>query len=97
LPLKYKIPGYLGNALLLILGLIVAGTASVIAGILMAALAVLNLYLVYKLDSFSREEVWLAHELEVTKMREQLIAAKARIGELETAPGTSPPHPQPPA
>jgi hypothetical protein len=85
MPLRYKIPGYGGNALLLGLGLIIMFGNNVVVGLLLGALAVLNLFLVYKLDRFSREEVWLAHELEMTKMREQLLVAQTRIGELEAA------------
>jgi hypothetical protein len=45
----------------------------------LGALAALNIFLVYKFDQFSRAEVWLAHELEVIKMRED----QKRLGELE--------------
>ena len=97
MPIQYKVPGYLGNALLLVISLIIIGSDNVIIGVLMGALAVLNLFLIYKLDRFSREEVWLAHELEMAKMREQLLIAQTRIGELEAAPKSSSPHPETPA
>jgi hypothetical protein len=95
MPLKYKIPGYAGNALLLILSLIILAQDSVIVGLLLGALALLNLYLVYKLDMFSHEETFLAHELQVAKMHEELLAAQQRIGELEA--GAKAPTDQPEA
>src|ERR1700730_4292875 len=70
MPLRYKVPGYLGNALLLSLGLIIVGRGDIALGVMLAALSALNLFLVYKLDWSSREEGLLAHELEITKMRE---------------------------
>jgi hypothetical protein len=54
LPLQYKLPGYIGDARLILLGLII------------------NLYLIHKLGRFSREEIWLDHELEMAKMGEEL-------------------------
>jgi hypothetical protein len=83
MPLQYKLPGYIGNALLLLLSLIVLFSSNAIVGLLLGALSALNLYLVYKLDQFSREEVWLAHELEMAKMKEELLAAQKRIEELQ--------------
>jgi hypothetical protein len=98
MPIQYKVPAYIGNALLLLLGIIVLFSQNVITGLLLGALAGLNLFLVYKLDQFSRDEVWLAHELEMTKMREELLAAQKHIEQLEggrpspggtAAPGTA--------
>ena len=89
MPLQYKLPGYIGNAVLLLLGLMILFGQSLGIGVALAGLALLNLYLVYKLDRFSREEVWLAHELEMAKMREELLIAQKRIGELEG--GATPP------
>jgi hypothetical protein len=83
MPLQYKWPGYFGNALLLGLGVIILASDNVIVGLLLGALAILNLFLVYKLDQFSRQEVWLAHELEMTRTREQLLVAQRRVAELE--------------
>jgi len=86
MPLRYKVPAYVGNVLLLLLGFVIiasGGADSLIIGSILGALAALNLFLVYKFDQFSREEVWLAHELEVTKMREELLTARKRLGELE--------------
>jgi hypothetical protein len=99
MPLQFKAPGYVGNALLLVLGLVMLPSENFIIGALLAALAVLNLYLIRKLDLFSRQEVWLAHELEVAKLREELLAAQRRVTALEAAagpqagaPGAAPPH-----
>lgn len=83
MPLQYKWPGYVGNALLLGLSVIILASDNVMIGLLLGALAVLNLFLVYKLDQFSRQEVWLAHELEMTRTREQLLVAQKRVAELE--------------
>lgn len=90
MPLKYKLPGYFGNALLVGLGLVVAAQGSLLTGILLAALGVLNLYLVYKLDSFSQPEAALAHELEMTKLREALIVAQKQVRDIQAnAPNTA--------
>jgi len=83
MPLQYKVPGYIGNALLLLLAVVVLFSQSVGTGVLLGGLAALNLFLVYKLDRFSSEEVWLAHQLEMAKMREELLVAQKRIEELE--------------
>jgi hypothetical protein len=83
MPLQFKAPGYLGNALLLLLSLVIVFSDSVVIGVLLGALALLNLYLVYKLDRFSSDSGWLAHELEVARTREQLLEAQKRIAELE--------------
>jgi hypothetical protein len=93
MPLQYKIPGYLGNGLLLILGVVILAGESVPTGLFLGLLSLLNLYLVYKLDSFSRSEVQLAHELQMTKMREELALAQKRLRELEGGPSGSTPAP----
>jgi hypothetical protein len=93
MPLRYKVPAYVGNALLLLLGFVMVASGNadnLLTGAVLGALAALNLFLVYKLDRFSREEVWLAHELEMTKMREELLATRKRLGELEA--GSSAPQ-----
>jgi hypothetical protein len=94
MPLQFKIPGYIGNGLLLLLGVVMAFTGNAVIGLLLAALAALNLFLIFKLDQFSRPEAYLAHELEMTKLREELLAAQKRVADLET---TAPAHGQPPA
>lgn len=85
MPLQFKLPGYIGNALLLLLGVIILTTDNAVVGVVLGALAALNLFLIYKLDQFSRQEVWLAHELEMTKMREELLVAQKRVAELEAS------------
>jgi hypothetical protein len=97
MPLQYKLPGYIGNALLLLLSLAMLFGDNLVVGLLLGALAALNIYLVHKLDRFSREEVWLAHELEMTKMREELLEAQKRIGELEGEAGPGDHKPDGPA
>jgi len=87
MPLQFKVPGYLGNGLLLLLSIAMLSTGNAVIGLLLAALAALNLFLIFKLDQFSRPEAWLAHELEMTKLREELLAAQKRVADLEmTAP-----------
>ena len=83
MPLQYKWPGYVGNALLLGLSVIILASENVAIGVVLGALAVLNLFLVYKLDRFSRPDAWLAHQLEMTRTREQLLVAQQRVAELE--------------
>ena len=86
MPLRYKLPAYAGNALLLLLGFIMiasGGGDGLSIGSMLGALAALNLFLVYKFDQFFQEEAWLAHELEVTKIREELLVAQKRLRELE--------------
>ena len=78
MPFYYKWPAYIGNALLLICGLIIVFANSVWGGAAVIALALLNLYLIWKLDVFSREEVWLALEIKKAKMREELQAMQER-------------------
>jgi protein-S-isoprenylcysteine O-methyltransferase Ste14 len=82
MPLIYKVPAYGGNALLLLVGLIVISDNPIFA-VMVVALAALNLFLIYKLDRLSQEEGWLAHELEVIKMREQYLTARKKLEELE--------------
>ena len=53
-------------------------------GLCLGLLSALNLYLVYKLDTFSKYEGQLAHELQMTKMREELALAQRRLRELES-------------
>jgi len=76
MPLYYKIPAYVGNALLLGAGIILLFQEMVGMGVVLGALAGLNLYLVRKLDVFSREEVWLAAELVKERLREELQKAR---------------------
>jgi hypothetical protein len=92
MPLQFKVPGYIGNGLLLLLGIVMLFTGSAGIGLLLAALAALNLFLIFKLDQFSRPEASLAHELEMTKMREELLAAQKRVADLEMTSVKAGPH-----
>ena len=85
MPLQFKLPGYIGNALLLLLGVIILTTDNAVVGVLLGALAALNLFLIYKLDQFSRPEAWLEHQLEMNKLREELLASQKRLAVLESA------------
>jgi hypothetical protein len=60
MPLIYRILGYGGNGLLAVFGLLalLSGKAFWIGGFL-AALGGINLYLIRKIDLYSREEAWL--------------------------------------
>jgi hypothetical protein len=90
MPLYYKWPAYIGNALLLLAGLIIATKNSALGGGAVTGLAALNIYLVWKLDVFSQEEVWLALEIEKTKMREELLALQDKVAAHEKAPAKLP-------
>jgi len=85
MPLQYKVPGYVGNALLLLLAVMIMFGDNAVIGLFLGALAALNLFLIYKLDQFSRPDAWLAHELEMAKTREALLEAQKRIAEMEAA------------
>ena len=91
--MQYKIPGYVGNALLLFLSVVILAQGSVPTGLFLGLMSMLNLYIVYKLDLFSRYEGQLAHELQMTKMREELALAHNRLRELEGKATGSPSAP----
>jgi hypothetical protein len=71
MPLYIKIPAYVGNSLLLGVGIILVFQQMFGIGVAITALACLNLFLVRKLDVFSHEEVWLASELVKERLREE--------------------------
>ena len=79
MPLYFKIPAYLGNSLLLLVGVVLIFQGTFGIGVGIAALACLNLYLVRKLDVFSREEVWLAAELVKERLRDELQKARNKF------------------
>ena len=83
MPLQYKLPGYIGNSLLLIISVVMLFQNNVVVGLLMGALSLLNLFLIFKLDKYSRDEGILAHELQMVKMREELAIAQKRLRELD--------------
>ena len=83
MPLQYKLPGYIGNSLLLIISVVMLFQNNVVVGLLMGALSLLNLFLIFKLDTYSRDEGILAHELQMVKMREELAIAQKRLRELD--------------
>jgi hypothetical protein len=95
MPGYYKWPAYVGNALLLLAGLIIATKDSFWGGAFVTGLAGLNLYLVWKLDVFSREEVWLAHEVKKAKMREELLDLQHKLA-AESTDALAPPQQLPP-
>lgn len=95
MPGYYKWPAYIGNVLLLVSGLIICAKDSAWGGGSVVGLALLNLYLVWKLDNFSREEVWLELEIKKAKMREELLEIERKLKEEENsapAPQISGPH-----
>ena len=83
MPLQYKLPGYIGNSLLLIVSVVMLFQNNAVLGLLMGALSLLNLFLIFKLDTYSRDEGILAHELQMAKMREELAIAQKRLRELD--------------
>lgn len=86
MPGYYKWPAYVGNVLLFLAGLIIASANSGWGGAAVSGLAALNLYLVWKLDVFSREEVWLAVEIRKAKMREELLDLERKLKENAAVP-----------
>ncbi len=85
MPGYYKWPAYVGNALLFLSGLIIASKNSLLGGAFVVGLSLLNLYLVWKLDMFSREEAWLALEIKKAKMREELLELQRKLAEEDNA------------
>ena len=84
MPWIYKVPGYTGNFLMLIISAAMFFDSHMVLGVMIAALSCLNLYLIYKLDLFSRPEAWLTHQLEITKLREALLESQRHVEQLET-------------
>ncbi len=86
MPLIYRMLGYGGNGLLTLFGLLalLSGEAFWI-GTFMAILGGLNLYLIRKIDLYSREEVWLEAEIRKRELRRQII----EMDQEGTAGGTS--------
>jgi hypothetical protein len=81
MPLIYRIFGYGGNVLLLLFGL--AGMFSeggAWLGVFMIALAGLNLYLIRRIDLYSREEAWLEAELHKRELRRQIAEFDHQAG-----------------
>jgi hypothetical protein len=72
MPLIYRIFGYGGNAVLLLIGLAGLFSEGAWLGVFMVALAGLNLYLIRKIDLYSREEAWLEGELHKRELRRQI-------------------------
>jgi len=78
MPLIYRVLGFGGNGLFLLIGLLalISGEAYV-AGIFMVALAGLNLFLIRKIDLYSREEEWLEAEVHKRELRRQIAEMDA--------------------
>jgi hypothetical protein len=73
MPFIFKLLGYGGNGLLFFLGLIVLFTQENFwPGLFMAGLGGLNLYLIRKIDLYSREEAWLETELRKRELSRQI-------------------------
>jgi hypothetical protein len=69
MPLIYKILGYVGNGLLVLFGMAGVFSEGAWLGVFMVALAGLNLYLIRRIDLYSREEAWLETELHKRQLR----------------------------
>ncbi len=94
MPAYYRWPAYVGNALLFLSGVIIFFKNSPWGGGFVIGLAALNIYLVWKLDMFSREEAWLALEIKKAKMREELLDLERKLAEEEGAKPPQIPGPQ---
>ena len=84
MPSYYRLPGYSGNVLLALFGLAVLfqPPPGFFVGLFMIALAGLNLYLIWKLDTYSREESWLALDLVKAKLRQEINEVEGEAGAL---------------
>lgn len=72
MPFIYRILGYGGNGLLLLFGIAGIFSEGAWLGVFMVALAGLNVYLIRKIDLYSREEAWLETELHKRELRRQI-------------------------
>jgi hypothetical protein len=73
MPFIFRVLGYGGNGLLCFLGLVALfASGSVLPGLFMAGLGGLNLYIIRKIDLYSREEVWLEAEVHKRELRRQI-------------------------
>jgi hypothetical protein len=74
MPVVYKLLGYGGNGLLLALGLFgfASGKDGAWLAVAFIALGGLNLFLIRKLDIYSREEVWLQAEVRKRELRQRI-------------------------
>jgi len=86
MPFIFRVLGYGGNGLLCFLGLVALfASGSVLPGLFMAGLGGLNLYIIRKIDLYSREEVWLQAELNKHEMRRRIAALDRESGSGGTA------------
>jgi hypothetical protein len=72
MPLIYRILGYGGNAVLFAFGLIALIAGAVWPALFLVVVGGLNLYLIRKIDLYSREEVWLQAEVRKRELRRQI-------------------------
>jgi hypothetical protein len=85
-PLIFRILGYGGNGLLFFLGVVaLLSSDGFWPGAFMAGLGGLNLYLIRKIDLYSREEVWLEAEVHKRELRRQI----EELDRQEAAGGTA--------
>lgn len=81
MPLIFRILGYGGNGILFALGLIAATANDAFwPGLFMVALGGLNLYIIRKIDIYSREESWLETELHKRELRYQIAELDRQAG-----------------
>jgi hypothetical protein len=73
MPLLFKVLGYGGNGLLMVLAIIALG-GGLLFGLALGALAGLNLFLVHRLDRLLSAESVLASEIRMARMRQELAA-----------------------
>jgi hypothetical protein len=73
MPLIFKLLGYGGNGVLFLFGLLALTEAkSFWPGVFMAVLGGVNLYVIRKIDLYSREEAWLESELHKRELRQKI-------------------------
>lgn len=73
MPLLFRILGYGGNGVMLLLA-VIGVTQHPGMGLTFGALAGLNLYLIHRLDRLSSEEAVLAAEIRTARLRQELAA-----------------------
>ncbi|MGH6923970.1 MAG: hypothetical protein ACRED5_09545 [Propylenella sp.] len=94
MPFVFRVLGYGGNGLLCLFGLIaLLASDAPLFSLFMIGLGGVNLYIIRKIDIYSREEVWLQAELNKREMRRRIdeLDRKAAPGGTTTEPKRIPP------
>jgi hypothetical protein len=72
MPLVYRILGYGGNAVLFAFGVIAFLGGAFLPSLFLVIVGGVNLYLIRKIDLYSREEAWLQAEVRKRELRRQI-------------------------